>query len=429
LDARGWGESTSEPRAFESPDRKIRDLHNAAVFLATLDGIDPERTGAVGVCAGAGYIAHAAAQGAPLKSLVFVASWLHDAESIAPFYGGAEGVARRIEAGRAAAERYRTTGEVAYVPAYDPEDPEAAMFFELDYYASPQRGRVDAWDNRFAVMSWPEWLEFDALAVADRVTAPTLMVHSDDAALPDNARRFFGALVGPKALHWTPGAHTDFTAGPTHARRAARLAAEHPHETLGSRATARAGERTPGGRDQGRNGAADRAGDDTDGDGDRGRLADRAAIADRVTGFLLAVDDRDWTAVQRALTDTVRTDYTSLVGGEPQEQSAEELDAAWRGLLPGFDGTQHMIGPVLAQAAGERAEARCTVTATHRLGNDDWTVGGTYDLALTHRDGTWRIASITLNTRFVQGDTSLPERAAARAAEAVAAETAVARGS
>jgi hypothetical protein len=232
FDFRGWGESGGEPRAFESPRKKIADVHAAAEQLRGMAHVDPERTGALAVCASAGYVAHAVAGGAPLRSVVLVAGWLHDPESVKSFYGGDQGVARRVSAGRNAAEHYRSSGNVEYVPAYDPSNPDAGMFFELDYYANPERGRVPSWDNRLAVMSWPEWLQFDALSAASRVRVPTLMIHADGAALPDNARRFFAELAGPKELHWTEGTQTDFYDLPSHVDPAVQLAAEHFGRTL-----------------------------------------------------------------------------------------------------------------------------------------------------------------------------------------------------
>jgi hypothetical protein len=59
-------------------------------------------------------------------------------------------------------------------------------------------------------MAWTDWLTYDALAAAPGVTVPTLLVHSDDSAYPDNVRRFHAALGGSRDLFWTQGAHVDF---------------------------------------------------------------------------------------------------------------------------------------------------------------------------------------------------------------------------
>lgn len=384
FDFRHWGASAGQPRQFESPERKIRDICNAAAFLLTRREVAPGCVGGLAICASAGYMAHAVAQGAPLRSVALVASWLHDAATVPAIYGGESGVRHRIDAARAAREQFERTGTVASVPAYDPNDPNAAMFFPLDYYARADRGAVPQWTNRFAVMSWSEWLTFDALAAAPSVSVPTVMVHADDAALPDNARRFFSALPGPRHLFWTVGTQTDFYDRDPQIGLAIDVAVAHFRRTLGPPAGA-------------------------------GTLADRQAVSDTVTRMLHAIDRRDWATVRRALTGQVKTDYTSLFGGSPQEQAATALLDSWQALLPGFDATQHLTGPILTDVFADAARARCAVTAIHRIGADHWTVSGHYDFELTRSHDGWAIRSITFHNVMVLGDERLPAKAQERA--------------
>jgi len=231
FDFRFYGESGGEPRTYEDPQAKAEDIRAAARFLASRPEVAGDTVGGLAVCASAGYMAHAITEGAPIASFVTVAAWLHDPATVGQLYGGAEGVARRVEAGRAARERYERTGEVAYVPAYDPENPDAAMFFPVPYYAEPERGRVPAWDNRFAAMSWPLWLEYDALAPAPQLQVPTLLVHSGDSAFPDNVRRFARQAPDARTL-WLEGQHIDFYDQEPQVTAAADAAAAHFTETL-----------------------------------------------------------------------------------------------------------------------------------------------------------------------------------------------------
>lgn len=210
FDFRGFGESQGSPRQYESPARKTLDIANAAAFARGLPMADSGRVGGLAICASVGYMARAIADGAPIAAFATTAAWLHDPATVGIVYGGTEGVAQRMALARTAREKYERTGTVDYVAAYDPNDANAAMFFPLDYYASADRGAVPQWTNQFAVMSWSDWLTYDALAAAPSVTVPTLVVHSDDSALPDNVRRFYAALGGPKDLFWTQGAHIDF---------------------------------------------------------------------------------------------------------------------------------------------------------------------------------------------------------------------------
>jgi hypothetical protein len=58
--------------------------------------IDANRMGGLGVCASAGYMAQAIADGAQLNSFVTLAAWLHDSESLQKVFGE-EGVRRRSD--------------------------------------------------------------------------------------------------------------------------------------------------------------------------------------------------------------------------------------------------------------------------------------------------------------------------------------------
>ncbi|WP_218004806.1 alpha/beta hydrolase [Actinomadura macra] len=206
FDFAGYGESGGEPRDVESPERKVRDIHNAVTYLAGRPDVDTGRIGALGVCAAAMYMSANATEDPRVRSLALVAPWLHDEAICRENY---DVDARLAEAAQARAH-WERTGEVEYVPVVSGTDPRAAMPFDIDFYLNPARGGIPQWPNRFAVMAWKEWLEFDSVALAPRLTGPVLLVHSEDAAIPDGARRFHAGLGGPKEFVWTTGTQFDF---------------------------------------------------------------------------------------------------------------------------------------------------------------------------------------------------------------------------
>ncbi|WP_431971576.1 alpha/beta hydrolase [Nocardia sp. bgisy134] len=210
FDFTGFGESQGEPRDVENPARKVRDIHHAVSFLAGHPAVDGDRLGALGVCAAAMYMSDNAAHDMRVKSLALVAPWLHDAAICEQVYGGADAVAAKIEIAREARSRFDETGEVDYVPVVSATDERAAMPYDIDFYLNPTRGGIPAWPNRFAVMSWIDWLTYDAIALAPLIGQPTLLVHSEDAAIPDGARRFHAGLPGRKDITWTQGTQFDF---------------------------------------------------------------------------------------------------------------------------------------------------------------------------------------------------------------------------
>ena len=48
--------------------------------------------------------------------------------------------------------------------------------------------------NEFAVQNWNNWLDFTPLEKVDKITAPCLMIESNNCAMPDTAHAFYNAL-------------------------------------------------------------------------------------------------------------------------------------------------------------------------------------------------------------------------------------------
>lgn len=204
FDFRNFGESEGEPRFFESPALKTVDVKNAVTFLESLPEVDNAKIGAFGVCAGAMYTLMAASEDDRIKSVVTTASWLHDAEAVKLFYGGEEGVNAKIKAAQDAKKAYAENGTVQYIPSISTEDASAAMYGPYDYYLNPERGAVKEWSaDKFAVMSWEDWLTTDPMPSASNLNAPTLMIHSDGAVLPQYTKNYFERIATTdKKLHW-----------------------------------------------------------------------------------------------------------------------------------------------------------------------------------------------------------------------------------
>ncbi|MDJ0834407.1 MAG: alpha/beta fold hydrolase [Gammaproteobacteria bacterium] len=204
FDFRNFGESEGMPRFYENPLQKVEDIENAVSYLQSLPEVDADRIGALGICAGSMYTLMAAAEDKRIKSVVTAASWLHDAEAVKLFYGGEEGVQAKIDAARAAKKKFAETGEVEYIPSISTTDETAAMYGPYDYYLNPERGAIPQWSaDKFAVMTWEDWLTLDPMPSAANLTAPTLMIHSDGAVLPQYTKQYFANIASEqKKLHW-----------------------------------------------------------------------------------------------------------------------------------------------------------------------------------------------------------------------------------
>ncbi|MBC8123767.1 MAG: alpha/beta hydrolase [Gemmatimonadaceae bacterium] len=189
FDHRTFGESGGLPRQFENPAMKVEDIRNALTFLRALPEVKPTAVGLLGICSGGGYSARAAAADPALAALVTVAGFYHDPAVMQQWLG--ENYRARLELGKAARIKYETTGTVDYMTNVDPADPKVAMPGAEAYeYYGTARGAQPNWVNRSAVMFFEPFLQFNAIEAGAQIKAPTLVVHSDAALVPEGARRF-----------------------------------------------------------------------------------------------------------------------------------------------------------------------------------------------------------------------------------------------
>jgi fermentation-respiration switch protein FrsA (DUF1100 family) len=204
FDFRNFGESEGEPRFFESPQLKKEDIKHAVSYLENRNEVNKNKIGAFGICAGAMYTLMASAEDNKIKSVVTVASWLHDAEAVKLFYGGEEGVQSKIKMAKNAKKTYAATGQVDYVPTISETDKSAAMYGPYDYYLNAERGAIKAWSNdKFAVASWEDWLTTNPMPYAKKLNKPVLMIHSNGAVLPNYTKAFYNDITSEvKKLHW-----------------------------------------------------------------------------------------------------------------------------------------------------------------------------------------------------------------------------------
>ncbi len=129
-----------------------------------------------------------------------------------------------------------------------------------------------------------------------------------------------------------------------------------------------------------------------------------------------AIDALDWESVKAALEDRVEIDYTSLFGGEVSTPAREELIESWKGIVPGFDATQHLLGPIRIEERGaDRAVAETHVRAYHYLEGSVWMVAGHYRIGLSRTEARWKVAGIHLEVFYQEGGPDLLSRAQERA--------------
>jgi uncharacterized protein len=205
-----YGESAGEPRQLESPAEKLSDLRAAVSYLTGLPYV--RAVGMVGVCTSGGNAAYLGAAEPRIEALATVAAFLPGPALYSMMYG-VDGVAQRKEAAADSRRKYEETGEVDFVPAYSEVDRPAVNYGpagSFDYYLNEARGNVPEYRNESALMGLAEFLEFDPIGQASAITTPTMVVHSDGCAFPDEARKLYAELQGEKELVWADGTHYDY---------------------------------------------------------------------------------------------------------------------------------------------------------------------------------------------------------------------------
>ncbi len=136
-----------------------------------------------------------------------------------------------------------------------------------------------------------------------------------------------------------------------------------------------------------------------------------------VTALFSGADERDWAKVKNAFAENVELDYSSMTGNPAGTASSNDIIAAWRGLLPGFDRTHHQLADFYVMQNGTVALVHYYGKADHFIGDELWIVEGTYDTELIETDGKWIVTKHKLNLIKQDGNMDLPAKAAARVSE------------
>ena len=382
FDHRGWGQSGGEIRFKEDPAEKTSDIAAAAAFMATLPEVDAVSINGLGICASAGYMAAAATGNANFAAVALVAPWLHNRQIVERVYGGREGVSKLIATSREA-ETSEGRGQPRTITAASMTD-QASLMYRIPYYTEADRGLVPQYDNRFNLASWEPWLTYDSVSLGAKLDKPTLIVHSEGAAVPQGAHAFYVLLPGEKSELWLDGiSQFDFYDRPEPVTIAADAAAAHFTRANTSRLIA---------------------------------PQDRTAIMDTITDIAAGADRHQWDRVRRAFADEVTLDYTSLWGGTPTTQAVDDIIRQWSGFLPGFDETQHLVtNHTITSLEGAKATAEADFQATHRIGTDLWVLTGHYRYELVKVDAAWKVSALTMTATHETGDRGLVARAAERA--------------
>ncbi len=178
FDASYQGESEGEPRYIEDPSARVEDIRSAVDYLTTLDFVDENRIGVLGVCAGGGYAVNAAMTEKRIKAVGTVVG-----ANIGRVYRESADPIQTLEAigaQRTAEARGAETLITNWIPRNQEEREQAGIndidiIEAVDYYTT-SRGQSPNSPNKLNFVSLGSVLAFDAFNLAESLLTQPLQI-------------------------------------------------------------------------------------------------------------------------------------------------------------------------------------------------------------------------------------------------------------
>ena len=203
FDAAYQGESEGEPRGLENPFQRAEDVKSAVSFLTTRDEIDPERIGALGICASGGYVAYATQTDLRIKAIATVSGT--DLGTVMRDGFAHTGTPETLRASlelSAAARTAEARGEGVQLQEWitDAVDDETREFYTTPVGHHPRA--VQPWPVR----SLDQIIQYDSFALIRLISPrPLLMIIGSDANTAYMSREAMAKAADPKELFVVPG--------------------------------------------------------------------------------------------------------------------------------------------------------------------------------------------------------------------------------
>ncbi|WP_327145994.1 alpha/beta hydrolase [Nocardia sp. NBC_01327] len=217
FDASYQGESEGEPRFLENPFARAEDIRSAVTYLATLPQVDPERIGALGICASGGYVPFAAQTEHRIKAVATVSAADIGALFREGLGGGqSEDIVRGMLDEAGAARNEEAQGKEPRRQRVVPETEEDARGWPTlyaegrDYYRTPRAQHPNSpnwWVSR-SVDQIAQYSSYDLIHLIS--PRPLLMIAGTEADTTYFSRQAIEQAREPKELFWIEGAtHID----------------------------------------------------------------------------------------------------------------------------------------------------------------------------------------------------------------------------
>ncbi|KAJ5771920.1 hypothetical protein N7520_002449 [Penicillium odoratum] len=216
FDAAYQGESGGEPRGLEDPFQRAEDVRSAVTFLSIFPEVDPNRIGALGICASGGYVPFAAQTDVRIKAVATISA----ADVGDLFREGMKGTAMQFnreslkntlqECGQA--RIVEAKGESVPMRPLLPDSPEGVpdsvptLFKEGSHYYRTPRAQHPRSINRLPVRSMDLIVNYSSFAFMDLISPrPLLMIAGTDADTLYFSEEAVARAKEPKELYKVKG--------------------------------------------------------------------------------------------------------------------------------------------------------------------------------------------------------------------------------
>ncbi|MFJ4641992.1 alpha/beta hydrolase [Streptomyces bobili] len=239
FDGSHQGDSGGEPHHLEDPYARVEDIRAAVDLLQTLDHIDAERIGALGICAGGGYAVNATMTDHRIKGVASVSGFNMGIGFRRDWYGTNPDPAAAVVLDEAA--KQRTAEAQGAEPAMDPyvpweidENTNDDMREAHDYHLTPRAQHPNSGNQFLFTRSFSKIAAFDAFhLVEDLLTQPILIVAGSEAgSLWHSTELHSRARSHKKLVVVDGGTHMDFYDVPQYVDRAMAEATPYFRENL-----------------------------------------------------------------------------------------------------------------------------------------------------------------------------------------------------
>lgn len=227
FDASYQGESGGEPRFMEDPYARVEDVRAAVDYLQSLDHVDAERIGALGMCAGGGYAVNATMTDHRIKALTTVSMFNTGSSFRRGWFGLDPDSAFVATLEQAAKQRTaEAQGAETFLAPYVPTEVDEIAIRDLrdahEYYLTERAQHPNAQNKFVFARSASKIAGFDAFhLVEDLLTQPLLIVAGSEASTLWYSTELYSRARSNKKLFLVQGsAHMDLYDVPEYMNKA-----------------------------------------------------------------------------------------------------------------------------------------------------------------------------------------------------------------